>query len=69
MPYPEALIKSSNLKKLIGEVIFFPLVPISFFIKASEDTPQLAAGLNRRAGWQAAYFFIGAAKRVRARKV
>ena len=36
-------------------------------IKAGEDTPQLAAGRNRRVGWQAAS--LGVAKRIRAAKI
>jgi hypothetical protein len=39
----------------------------SFFIKASENTPQLAEGMNRRAGWQTTS--LGATKRIRAKKV
>ena len=39
----------------------------ALFIKSSENTLQLAVGMNRRVGWQAAS--LGAAKRIRAAKV
>jgi len=39
----------------------------SFITKSSENTPQLAAGMNRRVGWQAAS--LGAAKQIRVAKI
>ena len=63
-------LRNSFVDSILFSTLFLKLVslpdkPKSCFLpKSSENAPQLAAGMNRRVGWQAAS--LGAAKQIRA---